>query len=468
MEPMINKGVDDALKNGIKPKVHSGLEAQEQVEAIFEQASGNKIGKSPRFHTSRLKWPSLNLSEIPGLAGEFLDLVRPHTEADDAALLFQFLTVFGSIIGSSAHFTAEADKHFANLFVVLVGRTSKGRKGSSLGHILRVFGELDQNWKKMNIATGLSSGEGLVYRVRDKILDEDQKPIDLGVDDKRLLVIESEFASLLKVMKREGNTLSPNLRNAWDGKDLQIMTKNSPIRSSEPHISIIGHITDSELLSTLNSTEASNGFGNRFLLACVKRSKCLPEGGQFHRLDITQFLNRLERAIEFGKNFGPIERDLESQSAWAAIYEELSEGRCGLLGSMTSRRETQVMRLATIFALLDLSAVIRIEHLAGAIEVERYGFESARFIFGEALGNPTADKIIDLLRNEPKGLTRTDIQKRLNNNVSGHPLTQAFDLLLEMKLAFSAKEPTEGRSAERWHAIAPTKETKEGSATSVP
>ena len=70
--------------------------------------------------------------------------------------------------------------------------------------------------------------------------------IDDGVLDKRLFVIESEFANVLKVMAREGNTLSPVLRRAWDTGDLRTLTKNSPARATGAHISIIGHITRQE------------------------------------------------------------------------------------------------------------------------------------------------------------------------------------------------------------------------------
>ena len=50
---------------------------------------------------------------------------------------------------------------------------------------------------------------------------------DEGVKDKRLLVFEGEFANVLKVLRREGNTLSPTLRNAWDNGRLNTLTKNS-------------------------------------------------------------------------------------------------------------------------------------------------------------------------------------------------------------------------------------------------
>ena len=57
----------------------------------------------------------------------------------------------------------------------------------------------------------LSSGEGLIYAVRDRVEGENQKGeavlLDGGVEDKRLLVLEAELAGVLKVMSREGNTL---------------------------------------------------------------------------------------------------------------------------------------------------------------------------------------------------------------------------------------------------------------------
>ena len=86
----------------------------------------------------------------------------------------------------------------------------------------------DETWRHSCIQSGLSSGEGLIWAVRDAIFkterakekgvvcDYQEVKVDAGVTDKRLLVIESEFASTLKVMAREGNTLSATIRQAWD------------------------------------------------------------------------------------------------------------------------------------------------------------------------------------------------------------------------------------------------------------
>jgi hypothetical protein len=74
------------------------------------------------------------------------------------------------------------------------------------------------------ILTGLSSGEGLVWAVRDPT---EQDP---GARDPRLLAIEPEFASVLKSATREISTLSRTLRSAWDSRPLQLLTRTAPAR----------------------------------------------------------------------------------------------------------------------------------------------------------------------------------------------------------------------------------------------
>jgi hypothetical protein len=76
----------------------------------------------------------------------------------------------------------------------------------------------DADWVKYRVQTGLASGEGLIHHVRDplfKLVDGEMKEVDRGVIDKRLFIEASEFASVLVIMGRPGNTLSPVIRDAW-------------------------------------------------------------------------------------------------------------------------------------------------------------------------------------------------------------------------------------------------------------
>jgi len=127
---------------------------------------------------------------------------------------------FGNLIGRQAHFLAEADRHPCNLYVVIVGQTAKGRKGTALGQIERILAAVDGEWIRTRKMGGLASGEGLIWAVRDVMYEHvpvrdhgravryEDVESDAGVTDKRLLVVEQEFARVLQVSEREANTLS--------------------------------------------------------------------------------------------------------------------------------------------------------------------------------------------------------------------------------------------------------------------
>ncbi len=439
---------------------------QNLSELLTEREQAELLGEPQEleFEKPSSSWPEPLADEaFHRLAGDIVKAIEPHTEADPAAVLISFFVMFGNVIGRTAHFTAEADRHYTNLFSCLVGTTSKGRKGVSFGQVKRPFESIDGEWIK-RITQGLSSPEGLIWAVRDDVwktvwdkkAGERREVLEVdGISDKRLLVVEQEFARTIRVFNREGNPLSAVIRQAWDTGDLNTMTKNSPAKSTGAHISIIGHITKDELLRYLDSTEAGNGFGNRFLWVCVRRSKCLPEGGRINEVDFAPLVKRLQQAVEFAKVTGELRRDEEARELWAAIYPELSGGKPGLLGAMIARAEAQVMRLACIYALLDLSNTIRVKHLQAALAVWDYCEASARFVFGDSLGDPVADEMLKALREaEEAGLTRTDISNYFGRNKGANEITRALNMLAERGLAHSVIEESEsGRPTERWYKI---------------
>jgi len=408
-------------------------------------------------------WPApMRAPAYHSIIGDIVRAIEPETEADPAAILIQILVMFGNVIGRTPYFRVGPDVHHLNLFAAVVGSTGKSRKGVSRGQAQSIFEPLDPDWVNACITSGLSSGEGLISVIRDK--SEKQRPIvekgrvvdyetvidDPGVTDKRLVVIQTEFSSVLKVMTREGNTLSEIIRDAWDGRDLRSITKSSPVRATAPHISIIGHITASELRRYLDATEAGNGFGNRFLWVCVQRSKELPEGGR--PLTWTTELRHLARAVDHGRRCGELRRDEAARRWWHAVYGPLSAGRPGMLGAMTARAEAQVMRLACLYAVADISSFVTVDHLRAALEVWRYCFASARSLFGDRLGHPVADEILAALRRSwPESLTRTEISDLFKRNRPASEITQALTVLKDYRLAECDTDRTkEGRPLERW------------------
>lgn len=407
-------------------------------------------------------FPVLGEAALSGLAGEFVRMVAPHSEADPAALLTQFLVMFGNVVGRGPHARAEADQHATNLFVVIVGETSKSRKGTAFGQVKAPFRAVDDAWASTQIVGGLSSGEGLIWAVRDR----DEKPkkgkapdtgsddVDPIVIDKRLLAHEPEFASVLRRSQREGNSLSAIIRQAWDVGNIQVLTKNSPVRATNTHISIVAHVTKDELLRYLDRIELGNGFANRFLFCCARRANVLPFGGDLHRVNFDHFHRKLREALDFAWNLGPtrLAFNTEARDLWADEYAQLSEGQPGLLGAVLSRAEAQVLRLSLIYALLDQSHDIRRPHLAAALALWSYCEDSARYCFGGSLGDPMADLILNALRDVfPEGLSRSRINDLFARH-RGEDIARSLGMLREQGLVRTARKPTAGRPVDVWYA----------------
>ncbi len=274
---------------------------------------------------------------------------------------------------------------------------------------------------------------------------------DEGVEDKRLLVMEGEFASVLKVMRRETNILSAIVRQAWDGARLQVLTRKDPMKATGAHVSIIGHITKPELLRHLTETESANGFANRSIWLMVKRSKELPFGGEWHSVNITPMVKLLRVVLEFGKNAGEIKWGETAKDLWREVYGPLSEGKPGLFGAVVGRAEAQVVRLAALYAVMDESHSIEREHLLAALALWDYAEASARYIFGDATGDPVADRIIEALRVAGEdGLTRTQIRDLFKRHKSADVINPSLALLLRMSRIRRRSEYTGGRPTERW------------------
>ena len=277
------------------------------------------------------EWPAPVAEQaLHGLAGEFVLQTEPHSEAHPMALLSQFLVAFGCACGRGAYYQVEADRHYPNEFAVLVGPSSRGRKGSSWGHVRRLLEDADPAFACCLVG-GMSSGEGLIAQVRDPADDTDtQAPAD-----KRRLVVEPEFAQTLKVLAREGNTLSAIVRQAWDGQPLQTIVRNDPLRATGAHIAILGHITRDELLRYLTATELANGFANRYLLVAVERSKLLPFGSALDQERLAEIRDTVRLALRFASAHRPITFHDAARERWIEAYSELTADRPGLAGAAT-------------------------------------------------------------------------------------------------------------------------------------
>ena len=114
----------------------------------------------------RRSWPApIAPAAFHGLAGEVVRAVEPHSEADPAALLVLTLAAFGNACGRGPGWEIGGTFHATNIFVIVVGRTSDGRKGTGWDAIKPVFARADPEWARERVQSGLSSGDYLTHPI---------------------------------------------------------------------------------------------------------------------------------------------------------------------------------------------------------------------------------------------------------------------------------------------------------------
>jgi hypothetical protein len=119
---------------------------------------------------------------------------------------------------------------------------------------------------------------------------------------------------------------------------------------------------------------------------------------------------------------------------------------------------------------LDGASAIGEAHLRAALAIWDYCERSAKYLFGDRLGDPVGDEILTALERSPSGLTRTDIRDLLGRHAKADRVAQVLVGLLESGRARCETEHPggRGRPIERWHAAQSVPENVRHNATKIP
>ncbi len=402
--------------------------------------------------------PSLEPAAPYGPAAEWaLSAAGVYSEASVVGTLVVWLVTLGIALNRGAYLQPGASRHYSAEYALLVGPSNTGRKSEALNLVFRLFREADVGFAQERIMHGFGSGEAMVEEVRDPMRGPDggNDLVDEGSADKRLLICETEFSSVLTVAERESSTLSQNLRAAWDGTRLANRTKARKVIATNPHIGVIAAITPDELRRRMSADALSNGFTNRFLHVAVYRSMVEPELVAIPHSVLMPHVTALSLALLHGRKWGqePIERSPEARERWAIAYrDELSIDRFGLAGEACARAEAHALRLQLLYALADQADRIELEHVEAALAVWRYCELSARLIYGDRTGIADADRLLEAIeRASGIGLTRDQIGNEVFGKHGGKArIDAALGPLLDAGLIQQEREPTAGRPRVRY------------------
>lgn len=213
-------------------------------------------------------------------------------------------------------------------------------------------------------------------------------------------------------------------------------------------LSVIGHITETELKKKLGDNAINNGFINRFLPVCAKRARLLPDGGNLTEEDFENLAGKLARAIDAARKISRLIRSDEARNLWHEVYPKLTGDRAGNYGAVTSRAEAHVLRLSIIYALFDGSSQIELCHLKAALECWRYAQDSALYIWGDFTQSGIAEKIrIALAGTEENGLTRSQLNGALGGRITAEEFSPELGKMISSGEVIEFTKPTAGRRA---------------------
>jgi hypothetical protein len=348
-------------------------------------------------------------------------------------LLFQAMALCGNFLGPHHHFRVAKTKHHTNLFVCLVGDTASA-KGEALDCAKDLLHQADNTWEGVS---GLNSGEGIAAIALDDDGDEGQ---GAPKKVKPVTFLETEFSRLLEASYRKGSTVGMTLRRAWDELTFQVLNKNSPLKS-RALVSLIGHITPTELRQKMAGIDIGNGFANRILWVRVRPSKDLPESGR--DLDFSDLAQRLNQARLVAHEIGEMQLDREASELWRSLYGQLKHRPDNAFGQVTARARPNVIRMAMIYSLLppkESAAIecsplsvqpfrtIGLEPLQAALEAWRFAERSAYQLFSEP-EDPSATKIMKFCTGCPR--SRSEIMADLfQGHISAARLQELLTPLL--------------------------------------
>lgn len=360
-----------------------------------------------------------------GLIGEVAHAGSDGTETNAFAIAANFMAYLSCAVGRGVYLPVGNTRHHARLFCLHIGRSGRGRKGDAVSLVLRidaVLRTIDESFAPQIHRGGLSTREGLAALIHDGFRHGRNEVT--AIEDKRLWVVESEFANVLHQGRRDGNTLSAALRDCWDGVDLKPATKSNQVHASNPHVCLSGAISPSELTGLMSSREMSNGFANRFLMIWAERTRMLPFPKETPQAVVEHLARRTLDVLTFvhanqtdTREHLRMEMSAQAQWRYAQLYRgELHEDYgVGVTASLLERRAPMLLRLAMLMALTDLQTRIDGQHIDSAIAWIRLATASVRYVFVSAVEDAKltqtlefSDRVLAFLRERGQA-TRSQI-----------------------------------------------------------
>lgn len=230
-----------------------------------------------------------------------------------------------------------------------------------------------------------------------------------------------------------------------------MLTRNTPLKATGKHLSIIGHMAASDMDRHVQDIDIHNGFVNRIIWVCVRRSKYLSDPAPPPEDGMTDCANSLAEGIAYGGGRGLVPFTSEAKEVWDPLYKKYERGHTGVLGAFLGRASSQIRRLATIYAVSEMEPMVGVEHLEAAVALWEYSAASVRYLLRGKLSADPAARVQAALAAAGGGMTQTEISRLFGGNKSKDELQSIMSDLLSLGLATRREVKSEsGRRVWKW------------------
>lgn len=427
-----------ALRGGYSPEVehHDGDEFPElddfpELENTPKQESNIASVTVQKGATKKpAKHPRLDFFKFDDPLTAYCMALEHRSAADIGAIWFQCYELFFNFLGRNPHFNWSGKPYYCNGSLFVVGPTATGKKGLSLSAAKAPFnpliaGEFGDDVEFCNfkncIAGGFQSGQAILsHFYKDKS--------EIGDVDKRLIITEQEAGAILKMSKVENSIMSQVMRNAFDGETLEyrvskIKGAGATLRFDDIQVSMIGHITASELLQLLTTGADKTGELNRVQFILCLDSKFVPESrSNFLFEDVVELAALRERILgcfKWAQNrcikFSPEIHHLLDD--YTGSHDAAM--RSGQEKEINARLPLYLRKWIARFAVMDMTDVANLTHWTKALAVIEYLSAANAYLLGEWLDGVDGDQIDKAyltLKESQGGVTRAALGKELFGN----------------------------------------------------
>ncbi|OKH96595.1 hypothetical protein AB852_00600 [Streptomyces uncialis] len=381
-----------------------------------------------------------------GPIGEAVTAAMPSSEADPIGVYAATLSLFSSAI--SGRVTMENGRPVV-IWTVLAGRSAIGRKGYALNTALKFCNTSLGSFTRERLVSNISSGPSLVNHLWTREMESMGKE---GGPDGRAMIIEEEWASILKRSKR-CPTFSQQLRTAWDGKPLRNVTKSKNGDGVQevyrPLLGLHAHITPGEWAKYVTSDEALGGTFNRILPVLVEGSKRLPFD-HVHKVteskalrDAYRWARAADRQIEFtaqaGRRFDQLREVIEERMV--KLPEDIS--------CFMERSAEQVARVAAVLTAAERKTKITRKALDAAWAFVEHSMESVEKLVRDAAApqrtvKPLTDVVRELLVAHGGRATATELHRKVQTRTNAAGLRAIVEEMPDVQVESVKTKPGPG------------------------